>query len=88
MKIALLSSKGQITIPKEVQKLLNITYRSRLALYPEKNVLIVKPLKTSIVEQTAGSLARYVPPEKRGVPFSHVREETRKIVAEKLAKAS
>lgn len=86
MKLTLLSSKGQITIPKEVQRLLKIGYRSRLALYPQKGVLIVKPLKTSIAAQTAGSLREYITPQKLGVPFSKVREETQKIAAAELIK--
>lgn len=86
MKLALLSSKGQITIPKDVQRLLKIGYRSRLALYPQKGVLIVKPLKTSIAVQTAGSLKKYVDPQKLGVPFLKAREETQKIAAAELVK--
>lgn len=85
MKITLLSSKGQITIPRTIQKTLRIGHRSKLALYPQKGVLIVKPLQSSIVEQTAGSLSRYISPHKRGIPFKKVREETQKLVAKELA---
>lgn len=82
--MTLLSSKGQITIPKEIQLMLNIGHRSKLALYPENNVLIVKPLRSSIVEQTAGSLKNHIPKEKTGMPFSRVLEETKQIAAKKL----
>ena len=85
MKVSLLSSKGQITIPKDMQDVLKISPRSKLALYPHKGVLIVKPLKTSIAEQTAGSLRKYVDPKKLGIPFTKVREETQKIAAKELA---
>lgn len=86
MKIATISSKGQITIPKDVQKMMNVTYGSKVMLYPDKNILMIKPLKNSIVEQTAGSLKKYVDPKKLGIPFSKVREETQRIAAAELAK--
>jgi len=38
-----------------------------------------KQLKNSIVEQTAGSLTKLVPPSKLGVPFSKILKETKKI---------
>lgn len=86
MKMALLSSKGQITIPKEIQLMLNIGHRSKLALYPQGNVLIIKPLRSSIVEQTAGSLKNHIPKGKANIPFPRVLEETKQIAAKELAK--
>jgi len=86
MKMTLLSSKGQVTIPKEMQLMLGIGHRSKLALYPQDNVLIIKPLRSSIVEQTAGSLKNHIPQGKVGIPFSKVLDETKKIAAKKLAK--
>lgn len=85
MKMSLLSSKGQITIPREIQQLLKIGHRSRVMLYPQKGVLIVKPLRTSISEQTAGSLKTYIPSKKLAAPSSKVMEVTKRIVAKKLA---
>lgn len=86
MKIATISSKGQITIPKDIQITLNITHGSKVVLYPDRDTLMIKPLKSSIVEQTAGSLKKYVNPKKLGIPFPKVREETQEIVAAELAK--
>lgn len=88
MKITLLSSKGQITIPRELQKALNIAPRSKIALYPQKRILILKPLKTSIVEQTAGSLTRLIPKDKLGISYQKILEQTKKITAHKLAQKS
>lgn len=85
MQIALLSSKGQITIPKKVQKELQISHRSKLAIYSQKDLIIIKPLKSSIAEQTAGSLSRFIPKDKRGISFEQVLEETKKIVSSELA---
>lgn len=86
MKIATISSKGQITIPKDVQNLLNITHGSKVILYPEKNVLMIKPLKTSITNQTAGSLKKFVHPNLLGISFAKIREETQKLAATELGK--
>lgn len=86
MKIATISSKGQITIPKNIQRLLKITHGSKVMVYPKKNILMIKPLRNSLVEQTAGSLKRYADPKKLGIPFLKVREKTQKIVASELAK--
>lgn len=85
MKMTLLSSKGQITIPKEIQLMLNIGHRSKLALYPQRNTLIIKPLRSSIVEQTAGSLKNHIQKEKIGIPFQQILKETKQITAKKLA---
>lgn len=84
MKIATISSKGQITIPRDIQALLNVGHGSKIMLYPHKNVVVMEPLKKSLTEQTAGSLAHLIPPEKRGIPWSKVIKETQKIVAKKL----
>ena len=86
MKIATISSKGQITIPKDIQELMNVTHGSKVMLYPDKNILMIKPLKNTIAEQTAGSLKKYIDPKKLGLPFAKVREETQKIAAVELAK--
>ena len=86
MKIATISSKYQITIPKTILMLRHIQQGSKVLLYPEKGALMVKPLKTSIAEQTAGSLQEYVKPKKLGLSLAKVRQETQTIAAEELAK--
>lgn len=86
MRIATISSKGQITIPKAFQNMMNVEYGSKVMLYPHKNILMIKPLKSSIVEQTAGSLKKYVDPKKLGIPFPKVRSETQRLAATELAK--
>ena len=86
MKYTLLSSKGQLTIHKSIQKNLGIAPRSKLALYQERNYLIIKPLTKSIVDETAGSLTNSVPKDKLGIPWEKVREETHRLAAEEIAK--
>ncbi|HRN70754.1 MAG TPA: AbrB/MazE/SpoVT family DNA-binding domain-containing protein [Candidatus Woesebacteria bacterium] len=87
MKIATVSSKGQITIPQDMLKnILNISYGSKVILSPDKNTLTIRPLTQSIVEQTAGSLKKFVDPKLLNISFEKVREETQRIAAEEIVK--
>lgn len=84
MRIVTLSSKHQITIPKALLEQLQVAPRSKLLIRAEKDAIMVKPLRKSIVDELAGSLTKYVHPSKLGVPFNVIMEETKKIVAKKL----
>lgn len=85
MKIVTLSSKNQITIPKEVvQRLELLTTRKLLIEYNDKEV-ILKPLTSSIVEQTAGSLTKYIPKNKLGKSFKTIMEITKRKAAKEIA---
>ncbi len=86
MKVVKISSKGQITIPRAVQEKMDVTYGSKVILFSEKDSLVIKPLRKSITEQTAGSLRKYVDPKKLGISFVKVREETHKLAAEEVVK--
>lgn len=86
MKIVKISSKNQITIPGEFLLRLNLKPMEKFVLEAEADVLVMKPLKNSIVKQTAGSLTKFVSPSKLGVPFSKILKEAKKKTAAKLAK--
>lgn len=86
MNILTISSKRQITIPNKLLLYIGAKPRGKMMVEAEKGTLRLKPLKTSIVQQVAGSLSKYIPASKRGVPFSKIMEETQKIVAAELAK--
>lgn len=86
MKIVKMSSKRQITIPVDFTKKLKLKPQQKFILETENGELKARPLRKSIVDKLAGSLSKLVPPSKKGVPFSKIREETRKIVAAKIAK--
>lgn len=87
MKIATISSKGQITIPKDIlENILNISYGSKVVLDHDKDFLTIKPLKQSLVNQTAGSLKRFVNSKLLNISFEKVREETQKLVAADIEK--
>ena len=87
MKIATVSSKGQITIPKDILKnILKITYGSKVLLDSSNNSLVIKPLKHSIADQTAGSLKKLVNPQLLNIPFTKVRERSQQLAAAELEK--
>lgn len=85
IKIVTLSSKQQITIPNDFLVSLGAQSVNKFLLTQEDETIIMRPLKTSLTEQLAGSLNKYVAPEKLGLPFEKIMEETKKIVAKKLA---
>ena len=84
-KIATISSKRQVTLPRQLSSGIKIMPREKVLMEESEEGLIIKPLKRSIVEELAGSLAPFIPPSKRGVPFDKIMEETKRIVAKKLA---
>ena len=85
MRIVILSVKNQITIPKALLQQLQVAPKSKLLIKAENDVILARPLKQSVFDELAGSLTKYVHPSKLGVPFDVIMEETKKIVAKKLA---
>lgn len=79
------SSKRQITLAKEELSHLEIEPRNKLVAYKIKGGLLLKPLRSPITKQTAGSLTRYVKTNKLNTPFSKILEETKKRTGQKLA---
>lgn len=86
MRIVTVSSKRQITIPVQMLNSLGIEPNERILIEEGKESITLKPMGTSIVDEVAGSLSRFVPASKKGKPFSEIMEETKRIVAKKLAK--
>lgn len=86
MKIVKISSKNQITLPASMLQSFDIYPRQQVLIEKRADEIVIKPLKKSIVDEVAGSLEKYIPPSKKGIPFSKVLEETKKIAARELAK--
>ncbi len=86
MKIVTLSSKNQITIPKDAVERLDLLATRRLLIEYNDKEVVLKPLTSSIVEQTADSLTKYVSKDKLGKSWKIIMKVTKKKVAEKLAK--
>lgn len=86
MRIVTVSSRRQITLPVDLSKDLNIRPASRLLIERKDENIMLKPLKGSVIDEVGGSLTRYIHPSKLNQPFNKVLEETKKIVAQKLAR--
>lgn len=86
MKIVTLSSKRQITIPKYILEDRILRPGDRLIIQREQDGLLIKPIGTSVVRETAGSLGQYIPSVKRGVSLSVILRETKKKTSKKLAR--
>ena len=88
MKIVTLSAKNQITLPKAMISLLDLQPKEKLIIDYKEEELIIRPLGSSIVERTAGSLTNHVSSAKRGKKFSDILKDTKKITAKKLSRGS
>jgi len=84
MPISILTSKGQMTIPKEVRNALNLKPSERVIVIVEGDHAIIKPLRGNILS-IGGSIR--ISDKKKPIDFHKVREEVRKRVAKKIAKA-
>jgi antitoxin PrlF len=75
---AKVTSKGQVTIPKQVREALGIGEGDQLVFRVEEHRAILA--RTPDLLDLAGAVD--VPPQKRGVPWDEVRRRTRRARAE------
>ena len=85
MRVTNFSTKQQLTFSKQELDILGLKNRGQVIIQREKGMLLIKPVKNSIVDQTAGSLTKYVSGSLRGIPFQKILMETKKKTARKLA---
>ena len=83
MPIAVISSKGQMTIPSEVRTALGLKATSRVLIIVEGDHAILKPIKGNILD-LGGSIK--IPETAKPIDFHNVREAVKKHVAERAAK--
>ncbi|MBU0569980.1 AbrB/MazE/SpoVT family DNA-binding domain-containing protein [Patescibacteria group bacterium] len=81
MKIVTISSKNQITIPKDMLLALDLKAKSKAIVEKKDGVLTFTPIKGSVVEETAGSLRKYVHPSKLGKSVAEIEDAVGKIIA-------
>lgn len=86
MKIAKISSKGQITLPRSILIETRLMPYDKVLVEQRNNFIVLKPLKKSVVDEIAGSLNKYIHPSKLGKSFNEIKEETRKEVVKHLVK--
>ena len=82
MPISVLTSKGQMTIPKEVRKALNLRPSEKVIIVVEGNRAILQPLRGNLLD-IGGSVE--ITQREKPIEFKKVREEVKKRVAKKIA---
>jgi AbrB family looped-hinge helix DNA binding protein len=85
MPFAALTSKGQMTIPKEIRKALNLKPSEKVIIVVEGDHAIIKPLRGNILD-IGGSMK--VSDKEKPVDFRRVREEVKRRIAKKVATGS
>lgn len=85
MPVAVLTSKGQMTIPKEVRKALKLKPSEKVIITVEGSQAVIKPLRGNILD-IGGSIK--VSGKEKPVDFHRVREKVKKRVAKKAATES
>ncbi len=81
MPIAVLTSKGQMTIPKEVRKALNLQPSEKVIVVVEGDQAILRPLRGNLLD-LGGSVK--IPREEKPIEFRKVREEVKRKMAKKI----
>jgi len=81
MPISILTPKGQMTIPKEIRKALNLKPSEKVIIVVEGGQAIIMPLKGNILD-IGGSL-KVSDKEGKPIDFHKVREEVKKRVAKR-----
>lgn len=81
MAAASLSSKGQITLPKEIRDIYGLEEGDRIDFVPEKGWIIMVPLKRNILD-LYGSIAH----KGKTLDFSKIREKIKKQIIRRVQK--
>lgn len=85
MQIVTISSKNQITLPVNLLRNFGLSPAKKLLVDVEKGHIVLRPLKKTIIGETAGSLTPYVTAAKLGRTWAEIIRETRKTVSKRLA---
>ena len=83
MSISTLTSKGQITVPKDVREVLHLRPSDKVLITIENDHAVLRPIHGNILD-IGGSIK--LPPGEKPIDFKKVREKTRKVVALKVLK--
>lgn len=82
MPVATLTSKGQITIPKEIRDALHLTQNDKVAIVAEEGVAVIKPIKGNILDIGASIK---ISVKEKPIDFKKARKETTRKIAEHAA---
>lgn len=81
MKTALVSEKGQITLPAAMRRELGIKASSRVTVELRNQEIVLRPMRT--IADVAGIFHEYA--VGKPTDWDEIREETMRIVAEEVA---
>jgi len=81
MPISVLTSKGQMTIPKEVRDALDLKPSEKVIIVVEGDQAIIKPLKGNLLD-LGGSVK--IPEKEKPIHFKKVREEVKRRIAKRI----
>ena len=81
MPIAMLTSKGQMTIPKEIRRALKLKPSEKVIIVVEGGQAIIKPLRGNLLD-IGGSIK--ISDKEKPIVFPRIREEIKKRVAQKV----
>lgn len=84
--ISTISSKRQITLSKDLLERLNIAPKEKVLIESSNGTATLKPFKSLVSKDLAGSLTKYVKSSKLGKSFDQILKETKKKTSKKLAK--
>ena len=82
MPVALLTSKGQMTIPKEVREALDLRPSEKVVIVVDGDQAILKPIRGSLLD-LGGSVK--IPEQEKPIPFQKVRDKVSKAIAKRAA---
>lgn len=82
MPIVTLKTKGQMTLPKEVRRELDLKPSEKLVVSVEGNLVVIKPLKGTILD-LGGSIP--ISDSLKPIAFKKVREKVQRHIAQKAA---
>ena len=85
MQIVTISSQRQITLPERLLAEIDVEKRDKLVLRVESGTIVAEPVRSSVVEEVAGSLLNKIPAAKRGKPFKVIEQKVKDIAARELA---
>ncbi len=81
-----LSTKNQITLPKFMLQMLDITSGTKFLVSEKDEIITIRPIKTSLVDELVGSMS--VPKSKRGVSFEKIQAIAEYEAAKKIVENS
>ncbi|MBI5788335.1 MAG: AbrB/MazE/SpoVT family DNA-binding domain-containing protein [Candidatus Schekmanbacteria bacterium] len=81
MAVSVLTSKCQITIPKEIRKLLKLKPADKIVITVEKDHAILKPVRGNILD-LGGTIK--IPEGEKPIDFKKARKEFQNAVAQKV----